>query len=349
MPAYQRQRLTCHNSTGCGLFALTFEAQQAELVYCSMLIFPRAEEVAGPRVIEYNRTFGTLSLLDLVALTPVMKLTSGSAEIVIGLIDGPVLTHHSDLVSERIRTIPGNTEGRCTRAETVACVHGTFIAGILCAKRDSAAPAICPGCTLLVRPIFPETTLRNEPLPSATPEELAAAIIECVDARARVVNLSAALVQLPSSRGERMLENALDYAAKRGVVVVVAAGNQGSVGSTVITRHPWVITVAACDLRGRPLSESNLGSSIGRRGLSAPGEGVSSLATEGKPFASRGTSVAAPFVTGAIALAWSEFPGASAARVRLAVTQAHATRPAVVPPLLNAWALYRAMAAHSRR
>ena len=223
-------------------------------------------------------------------------------------------------------------------------MHGTFVAGILCARRGSTAPAICPGCTLLVRPIFPETTSRNEPLPSATPEELAAAIIECVDAGARLVNVSAALVQLPSSRGERALGNALDYAARRGAVVVAAAGNQGSVGSTVITRHPWVIPVAACDLRGRPLSESNLGSSIGRRGLSAPGEGVSSLATEGKPVASGGTSVAAPFVTGAIALAWSEFPTASAAHVRLAVRQAHAPRRAsVVPPLLNAWALYQAM------
>jgi subtilisin family serine protease len=91
---------------------------------------------------------------------------------------------------------------------------------------------------------------------SATPEELAAAIMECVSAGARLVNLSAALVQLPSSREERALEGALDYAATRGVVIVVAAGNQGSVGSTLITRHPWVITVAACDLRGLPLSES---------------------------------------------------------------------------------------------
>jgi subtilisin family serine protease len=203
---------------------------------------------------------------------------------------------------------------------------------------------------LLVRPIFPETTSGNEPLPSTTSEELAAAIIECVDARARLLNLSAALVQLPSPRAERALGNALDYAAKRGALVVVAAGNQGSVGSTVITRHPWVVTVAACDLQGRPLSESNLGSSIGRRGLSAPGEGVTSLPTAGNPFASGGTSVAAPFVTGAIALAWSEFPAATAAQIRLAVAQAHGFRRAtVVPPLLNAWAIYQAMAAHSKK
>ena len=61
--------------------------------------------------------------------------------------------------------------------------------------------------------------------------------------------------------------------------MVAAAGNQGTVGSSVITRHPWVIPVIACDLQGRPTTESNLGSSIGRRGLAAPGENIASLGT----------------------------------------------------------------------
>jgi len=223
-------------------------------------------------------------------------------------------------------------------------MHGTFVAGILCAKRSSAAPAICPGCTLLVRPIFSETPAANESIPSATPEELAAAIIECIDAGARLVNLSAALAQVPSAKGERALGQALDHAANRGVIVVAAAGNQGTVGSTAITRHPWAIAVIGCDRRGRPLSESNLGNSIGRRGLSAPGESITSLGTDSKAVPSGGTSVAAPFVTGAIALVWSEFPDASAGQVKLAVTKAHAQRrPTVVPTLLNASAIHAAM------
>ena len=111
---------------------------------------------------------------------------------------------------------------------------------------------------------------------------------------------------------------------KRGVIVVAAAGNQGTLGSSAITRHPWVIPVVACDLRGRPTNESNLGSSIGRRGLGAPGDGITSLGAEGQPVTFGGTSVAVPFVTGAIALLWSEFPAASAAQIKLAVTQAHA-------------------------
>jgi len=282
--------------------------------------------------------------LDLVELRPLMELTSGRPEIVIGLIDGPVVIGHPDLASENVREIPGRIDGRCAQASSLACMHGTFVAGILCAKRTAAAPAICPGCTLLVRPIFSETPTANELIPSATPEELAAAIIECIDAGARLVNLSAALAQVPSAKGERALGQALDYAANRGAIVVAAAGNQGTVGSTAITRHAWVIAVIACDHLGSPLTESNFGNSIGRRGLGAPGDGITSLGTDSKAVPSGGTSVAAPFVTGAIALVWSEFPAAGASQVRLAVSQAHTQRrPTVVPALLNAWAIYAAM------
>ncbi len=128
------------------------------------------------------------------------------------------------------------------------------------------------------------------------------------------------------------------------MIVVAAAGNQGSVGGTSITRHPWVVPVAACDSRGRPTRESNLGHSLGLRGLMAPGEAIASLGVDGKPVTLGGTSVAAPFVTGAIALLWSEFPAATAAEVKAAVTQAIAgRRTTVTPPLLDAWAAYELM------
>jgi subtilisin family serine protease len=93
------------------------------------------------------------------------------------------------------------------------------------------------------------------------------------------------------------------------------------------------------------MNDSNLGSSIGRRGLSAPGDGITSLGADGRSLTLGGTSVAVPFVTGTIALLWSEFPYATSAQVKLAVTQALTTRRAsVVPPLLDAAAAYRILA-----
>src|SRR5713226_4719958 len=131
-----------------------------------------------------------------------MERTSGKPEIMVGLLDGPVATNHADLESEHIREIPGSIRGTCTQTKSVACLHGTFVAGILCAKRGSDAPAICPDCTLLVRPIFAEAQSGSLHMPSATPEELAVAILESIRAGARLLNLSVALAR-PSSTGQR--------------------------------------------------------------------------------------------------------------------------------------------------
>src|SRR5262245_31620517 len=141
--------------------------------------------------------------LDLVKLTGLMERTAGSPEVKIGLIDGPVVTQHPDLAGEHLRTFPGDNV-TCTQADSAACMHGTFVAGILSAKRTSPAPAICPNCTLLIRPIFAETTAANGEMPSALPEELAQAIVDCIDAGARVLKISDALAE-PSSQCEREL------------------------------------------------------------------------------------------------------------------------------------------------
>lgn len=285
-----------------------------------------------------------MSPLELVRLPGLMERSHGRPEIRVALIDGPVAMDHPDLVNSSIRQLPGKLSGTCSLAHSVACKHGTFVAGVLAARRGSKAPAICPGCTLLVRPIFSEIASANGDMPSATADELAAAIVDAVNAGARVVNMSAALLQ-PSSSGELKLEAALNYAAGSGVIAVAAAGNQGTVGSSAITRHPWVIPVAACDSQGRPMGESNFGHSIGTRGLLAPGYDITSLGTDGKPNSFGGTSAAAPFVTGTVALLWSEFTGASAAQLKLALCGGHSKRrAAIVPPLMDAWAAYRAMA-----
>ena len=282
------------------------------------------------------------SPLDVVRLSRLMERTVGRREVVVGLIDGPVAANHADLATENIRFLPSVLVGPSERATGVARAHGTYVAGILSARRDSAAPAICPGCTLLVRPIFLEPAPENADIPGASPGELADAIVDCVEAGARILNLSVALAT-PSPNRETKLEQALVHAAERGTLVVAAAGNQGTVGGSAITRHPWVIPVVACDAARRPTAASNLGSSIARRGLMAPGDAITSLGTNGQPVTSGGTSAAAPFVTGTMALLLSLLPGARPVDAKLAVTRADLRRAAVVPPLLDAWAAYQLM------
>jgi subtilisin family serine protease len=145
-----------------------------------------------------------MTALELVKLSPLIALTTGRTEVTVGLIDGPVAIGHADLESKNIRELPAADGGSCAVSSSAACKHGTFVVGILVAKRGSAAPAICPGCTLLVRPIFRETNSGNGQVPSATPQELASAIVETIDAGARILNLSAALAQ-PSVKRRRRI------------------------------------------------------------------------------------------------------------------------------------------------
>lgn len=283
----------------------------------------------------------SITPLDLVRLGPLMQRTSGSPAVAVGLIDGPVARDHPDLAGQRIVEIRENG-GRCSQTSSIACLHGTFVAGILSSKRGSAAPAICPGCTLLTRPIFSEGSANAE-MPRATAEGLAEAILDCIAAGARVLNVSAALTG-HSHTSDGVLKEALHRAAQRGVIVVAATGNQRTIGSTAMTENAQVLPVVAYDQRGKPMDQSNLGGSIGRRGLGGPGDRVISAGANGRPLALRGTSAAAPFVTGAIALLWSEFPSATASEIRKAITQGRAARrTTVIPPLLDAWRAYQVL------
>jgi subtilisin family serine protease len=117
------------------------------------------------------------SPLDVVSLSRLMERTAGRPEVAIGLIDGPVAADHADFVTENLRSLPSPLAGPSERATGAARAHGTYVAGILSARRGSAAPAICPGCTLLVRPIFLEPAPENADTPSASPGELADAIV----------------------------------------------------------------------------------------------------------------------------------------------------------------------------
>ncbi|MFJ1844458.1 S8 family peptidase [Streptomyces sp. NPDC088146] len=304
--------------------------------------------------------------LDQVRLRALMARGPGKPEIVVGLVDGGVALDHPDLVGQPVRLLgpAGETSSSSgTRQHgSGARRHGTFVAGMLAAGRSAATPGICPGCTLLVRPVA------GVDAPPAAPSELATGLNEVIDAGARVVNLSLTLRELhaPHLRDPHRahegpgaadigspaaLVDALDRAGSLGVVVVVAAGNEGLVGGgSVIVRHPYGIPVVAYDRRGRPLPSSNVGPGIGRRGLGAPGENIEGLGVTG-PGADdcgtatmSGTSAAAPFVTGTVALLWSLFPRASAAEVRYAVTRP-LVRRSVVPPLLDAAAARRALTA----
>lgn len=295
-------------------------------------------------VVAFSGQLGGSDLhLGMAGLTRLLEATCGSPEVTVGMIDGPVLLDHPDLREAAAYQLPGSRRPQ----DAAEYEHGTFIAGMLFARRGAAAPAICPGCRFVLRAIFPGDdtgpfTVHNGG-PSASAAELAEAVTDCVDAGARLINLSASFGQV-SMLEQHELTSALDRAASRGVLVVAAAGNQGAIAGSALTRHPWVLPVVACDHKGLPLPHATLGFGIGRRGLTAPGSGITSLALGGRTATASGSSVAAPFVTGALALLLSLLPGAEPIRVRAALCFATRPRKTIIPPLLDAWAAYASLA-----
>ena len=145
--------------------------------------------------------------LRLTRLDHAMGRSSGHPSILIGLLDGPVAAHPD------LRGVSSDN-----KTSSRAAVHGTLVAGVLVAQRGSGAPGICPSCRLVVRPIF-----ETDGVPNTDPAMVADRVVECVDAGARLLNISAAYV-MPSSVGNGRLTMALDHAASRGAIVVVAAG-----------------------------------------------------------------------------------------------------------------------------
>ena len=288
------------------------------------------------------------NLLETVRLDVLMELTEGRDEIIVAVLDGPVATTHPGFGRSTIRVSRGSATGGSDNTNSAACRHGTFVAGLLSTERDWRISGVCPGCTLLVCPIYSDAE-DSDDLSGATPEVLARAIVECMDAGARVLNVSGAILSSAIAANE-YLQNALGEASRRGVLVVAAAGNQASVGRSAITGHPWVLAVVGYGRNGRPLDGANLGRSIGRYGVGAPGEDITSLDPAGGTATMSGSSFAAPFVSGAAALLWSLVPSASAQEIRAALADplGH-PRKTIIPPLFDAWAAVESLMGQHRR
>lgn len=274
----------------------------------------------------------TISLPRLGSLT---AATLGDPSVTVAVIDGPVDLEHPGFAGSSLRAVEGDPRIACAMDNSMACQHGTVVAGVVSASRDSGAPGLAPGCPAIIRPIFAEGTGAGGVIPEVTVDDLVAALRDVLNAGARIVNLSLGLAD-SALEAHPALTAAFDEAQRRGVLLIAAGGNQGYVGPVPLFAHPWVLPVVGCDAHGSPLPDATLGPSVGRYGLMAPGLQVTSLKAGGGTRHMTGSSVAAPFVAGAAALLWSLVPGATARQVLDALRYAPARRGGIVPPLMDA-------------
>lgn len=278
--------------------------------------------------------------LNITSLNRLMEISEGDNNIVIGLIDGPVKLDHPAFLESNIKTLTQDQYLNCKNSSSLACMHGTFIAGILSSKRGLPSPAICPKCTLLVHPVFMEAPNSNKNefnIPSTTPELLSNAILETINAGAKIINLSLNLLDTHNLLHIKPLYEIYQYAAKKDILIVNAAVNNGYIGQTSLPH--WIIPVTSCSESGNISTQTNIGPTIGTRGLMAPGINITSTAASGGYNTSSGNSIAAAFVTGTLALLWSIFPTKNASELKHSILRQN--KRTIIPPLLDAYTAFQ--------
>ena len=175
--------------------------------------------------------------------------------------------------------------------------HGTHVAGIIAAEANDEGIAGVAG----------EANVKILPLKvldewgTGSMYDTAMAIMYAADQGADVINLSLGGKREDLGKSQpRLLQEAVDYAIRKGAVVVAAAGNEGEdVNEFLPASLPGVIAVSAVDSKQKLASFSNEGSAIS---LAAPGVKILSTVPGGEYLYMSGTSMAAPFVSGTAAL-----------------------------------------------
>lgn len=186
--------------------------------------------------------------------------------------------------------------------------HGTHVAGILGAANDGRGiVGVDWNARLMILKVL---DARGDGEPAVA----AAAIRFAADNGARVVSASWATDEYSQD-----LYDAIAYAGSKGVVVVVAAGNESASDDLrpvypATFDLPNILVVAAIDRSGALASFSNYGAHT--VDLAAPGVDVySTFASKSKYASLSGTSMAVPYVAGVVSLVVGLHPGWSAEQV----------------------------------
>lgn len=259
-------------------------------------------------------------------------ITLGSSDMVVAVIDTGVDVTHPDLAETIWRNTAetannGIDDDKNGFIDDVAgwdfvdndgspndqLFHGTHCAAIIGASinNNRGVCGVAPGVKILPLRVL---NAKGEGDTAA----LMQAVQYAISLRKRGVNLRVISLSLGGGEYQSAFKELVDEANRFGIVLVAAAGNEGKDNDKEPTYpagypSPNVISVAALDYFGRLASFSNYGSESVDVG--APGVFIWSAFLFGFYLPFDGTSMAAPYVSGTVALMLSLNPGMTPAQV----------------------------------
>jgi Subtilisin-like serine proteases len=185
--------------------------------------------------------------------------------------------------------------------------HGTHVAGIIgaIANNNIGVAGVAPGAKILGVKVLGE---------NATMYSVMKGIAYSVNQGAKVINLSLGGA-LTDSVERAFYEEDL---ARHNVLIVAAAGNDGIANMGFPASFKGVMAVGSVNQTQKLSNFSCYGYGMS---VVAPGEGIMSTFPGGTYAMIDGTSMAAPFVSGAAALVWSKHPEWTAQQVRQRLEQ----------------------------
>jgi thermitase len=210
---------------------------------------------------------------------------SGGSEVLVAVLDTGIDQRHEDLAGKVTESV--NFTKSATASDVLG--HGTHIAGIIAATANNGIgiTGLAPNARLLNVKVADDEGM-------VWASAAAKGIIWAVDNGAEIINMSLAI---PSATPA--LEEAVNYAWSKGVVIIAAAGNTGTSIPTYPASFSNVIAVAATDINDSLWEESNYGDWVNAY---APGVEIFSTIPYNSYGYKSGTSTAAAYVTAAAAL-----------------------------------------------
>ncbi|MFD1662199.1 type VII secretion-associated serine protease mycosin [Streptomyces caeni] len=256
--------------------------------------------------------------LDALHLQKAWRTTKGEG-ITVAVLDTGVDATHPDLAGNVLAGTDLVGFG-ARRGDRPWARHGTAMAGIIAGHGHGIDDAdgvvgVAPKARILpVRVILEDGDPARAKARDSRGNALAEGIRWAADHGADVINLSLG-DDSDSAHPEAAEDEAVQYALKKGAVVVASAGNGGEKGDHISypAAYPGVIAATAVDRYGTRASFST------RRWyatVSAPGVDIVIADPDRKYYEGWGTSAASAFVSGAVALIKAAHPGLSPAQIK---------------------------------